>query len=76
MMNNPVPESGSGNFPCFWVADGEDGKRLWLVGVREEFPLQGGEVVFEVLLKVEDIPLFRLAFLCIQKSQKKVIIAA
>ena len=76
VVDNPVAEVGGADFPCFWVADREDGKRLWLVGVGEKLPLESVEVVFEIFLKACDVVFLCLALLCVQEGGAEVFVAA
>ena len=55
----------------------KDGETLGeLVGISEEFPLQGVKVVFKVLLERNDVFLLRLALFCLLEGKKKIIVIA
>ena len=47
-----------------------------LVGVREEFPLEGVKIVVEILFKLNDISLFRLARACVEISVVEIVVVA
>lgn len=49
---------------------------FWSVGVRKEFPLQGIEVVFQILPELDNILLFRLALPGVHECEKEIVIAA
>ena len=75
-MDNTVSEIGGAYLSRLWVAYCESSQWTGLVGISEEFPLQGVKVVFKVLLERNDVFLLRLALFCLLEGKKKIIVIA